>query len=105
MRIVAALVNPEGSDPGNETVTLINKGVREETLEGWRLEGPNGNSQTLTGKTIRAGDAFRLELDNSQVQLSNKGGRIRLIDRNGKVVHTVAYSKGQARTDGETILF
>ncbi len=35
IRIIAALVNPEGHDPGKETLTLINTGTTQETLSGW----------------------------------------------------------------------
>lgn len=105
IRIIAALINPEGHDPGKETVTLINKGAGQVSLDGWSLEDKNGKTQALSGITIEAGDTFRIKLDPEKAQLSNKGGRIRLIDSNAKVVHSASYSKGQARTNGETILF
>jgi hypothetical protein len=105
VRIVAALINPEGHDPGNETVTLINIGSMPQKLDGWRIEDRNGKSQSLTGLTIKAGDATRVVLDPSGPQLSNKGGKISLLNETGKAVHAVTYSKGQARADGETILF
>ena len=105
VRIVAALINPEGHDPGSETVTLINIGSTPQTLEGWRIEDRNGKTQPLSGMTIKPGDTMRVVLDPSGAQLSNKGGKISLLDASGNVVHTVTYSKGQARTDGQTILF
>ena len=105
IRIVAALVNPEGHDAGKETLTLINTGPAQESLDGWRLEDKNGQSQSLSDVTIAAGETVRLRLAPSGVQLSNKGGRVSLIDASGHAVHTVSYSKGQAKTNGETILF
>jgi hypothetical protein len=105
IRIIAALVNPEGHDPGKEMVTLINTGATQEALDDWRLEDKNGRSQILSGVAIGAGETVRLALDPSGTQLSNKGGRISLIDPGGYAVHTVSYSKGQVRTDGVTILF
>jgi hypothetical protein len=69
------------------------------------LEDKNGRSQILSGVAIGAGETVRLALDPSGTQLSNKGGRISLIDPGGYAVHTVSYSKGQVRTDGVTILF
>ncbi|NKB81061.1 MAG: hypothetical protein GKS05_04050 [Nitrospirales bacterium] len=105
IRIVAALINPTGHDVGNETVTLINTGGAQETLNGWRLEDKNKRSQPLSDVTIGAGETVRIVLNPSGAQLSNKGGRINLINASGHVVHMVSYSKGQVKTDGETILF
>jgi poly(U)-specific endoribonuclease len=105
IRIVAALVNPEGHDPGGETVTVINTGTAQATLNGWQLKDKNGRSQRLANVSIDAGETVRLVLDPSGAQLSNKGGRISLLDPNGNAVHTVSYSKGQAKANGETLLF
>ena len=38
MRIVSALVNPEGRDAGNEKITIQNGSDQRVSLEGWRLE-------------------------------------------------------------------
>lgn len=54
---------------------------------------------------IGAGDSLHVVLDKSGAQLSNKGGKINLIDPSRNAAHIVTCSKGQARTDGETILF
>ena len=105
VRIVAAMVNPEGHDPGNETVTLINVGTDEQRLEGWQLVDRNARAQPLAGQRIAPGDAVRVVLDPRGAQLSNKGGGIRLVDDAGRVVHAVTYSKGQVRTQGGTVLF
>lgn len=105
IRLIAALVNPEGHDPGNETVTLINIGETSEVLDGSRLVDRNGRFQSLDGVTIDAGDVARIRLDPRGAQLSNKGGLIKLVDGNGQTVHTVTYSKGHTRPDGQTILF
>jgi poly(U)-specific endoribonuclease len=105
VRIIAALINPEGHDPGNETVTLINTGRTSVSLEGWQLEDRNGKAQQLSGVTLGAGETVRIVLDPAGAQLSNKGGRISLLDSQGQAVHTVTYSRGQARSDGETVLF
>ena len=105
VRLIAALVNPEGHDPGNETVTLINIGDKVEALDGWRLVDKNSRFQSLDGVTIQAGDVARIRLDPRGAQLSNKGGVIILVNRDGQVVHTVTYSKGQTKPDGQTLLF
>ena len=105
VRIVAALINPEGHDPGMETVTLINVGPAAQALDGWTLEDKNGRTQSLNGMMIAPGDAHRIVLDPSGAQLSNKGGRISLKDGARRDVHVVSYSKGQARDDGLSVLF
>jgi hypothetical protein len=37
VKILAALVNPVGADPGSEAITLINMGSTTMPLAGWRL--------------------------------------------------------------------
>jgi hypothetical protein len=69
-----------------------------------QYENRNGRRQPISGNIIEAGDTLRIVLDPSGVQLSNKGGRISLIDANDNIVHTVAYSKGQVKASGETVL-
>jgi hypothetical protein len=106
LRVIAALINPEGHDPGNETLTLINLGKVAQDLAGWRVEDRNGRSQSLSGHAIEAGETVRIRLDPHRgPQLSNKGGKILLIDAGGNLAHVVTYSKGQARDDGRTVLF
>ncbi len=105
VRIVAALVNPEGHDPGSETVTLINLGTEARSLHGWALVDKNQRRQVLNDRSIGAGDTLRLRLEPQGVQLSNKGGEIGLFNADGRAVHRVSYSKGQVRAQGRTIVF
>jgi len=44
-------------------------------------------------------------LDPAGPQLSNKGGKIALFNDSGQSVHSVTYSKGQARNDGRSVIF
>jgi poly(U)-specific endoribonuclease len=105
VRIIAALINPEGHDPGQETVTLINTGSTQVSLTDWRIEDRNGKAQALSGLSIGGGDTVRVTLDPTGAQLSNKGDQISLVDAAGRVVHTVTYPREQARQQGETVLF
>lgn len=105
VRIIAALVNPAGHDPGLETVTLINTGSGQASLYGWRIQDQNGRSEMLSGRVIAPGETARIVLDPSGVQLSNKGGKLSLIDADGGIVQTVEYTRDQAKAEGETILF
>ena len=105
VRIIAAVVNPEGRDPGSETVTLVNTGRSAATLERWSINDKNGRAHLITGVTLVAGAFHTLELKGNTAQLSNKGGEIVLKDDREALVHRVTYSKAQARSQGVTILF
>jgi hypothetical protein len=105
VRILAALVNPAGADHGKETVTLINVGATPILLDGWLLVDKLRNRFQIDGVTLGAGMATTVQLPQGSIQLSNKGGEIKLVDRAGQTVHTVSYSKVQAKREGETIVF
>ncbi|PZP49345.1 MAG: hypothetical protein DI595_13745 [Agrobacterium fabrum] len=105
MRILAALVNPVGEDPGQETVTLINSGAETVSLEGWFLVDKMKNRFAVGNVSLAGGMATTVLLPKGSIQLSNKGGEIRLVNRDGHTAHLVSYSKAQARTEGQTIIF
>jgi poly(U)-specific endoribonuclease len=106
IRIVAALVNPVGDDAGRETIILVNTGAATQSLAGWRLVDKNRNHHELTELTLRAGTASTILLpERHSLQLSNKGGEIRLVDNAGNTAHVVSYTKAQASRQGETLLF
>ncbi|MDH0613392.1 MULTISPECIES: hypothetical protein [unclassified Agrobacterium] len=105
MRILAALVNPVGEDPGQETVTLINSGTETVSLEGWFLVDKMKNRFAVGNVSLAGGMATTVLLPKGSIQLSNKGGEIRLVNRDGHTAHLVSYSKAQARTEGQTIIF
>lgn len=105
VRIIAAQLNPEGHDPGRESVTIINTGRSDQQIGGWSIVDKNRRSMTLPAETLAAGHTKRIVLDPSGPQLSNKGGRIDLYDEQDRRVHSVTYSRGQARTDGITVVF
>jgi poly(U)-specific endoribonuclease len=107
VRIIAALVNPLGDDPGKETVTLINTGLTSVSLEGWFLLDAMNNRYVLSNQSniMAASATTTITLPKNSIQLSNKGGEIRLLNRDGKVVHRVSYTKGQAQEQGRTLVF
>ena len=102
MRIVAALVNDIKS-PEHETVTLINTGVQDIDLTGWKIADKQKAKQTLSG-TIGAGQTRMVAVE-SPVALSNKGGIISLLDASGTKVHGVTYTKDEVKNPGWTIVF
>jgi len=107
IRIMAALVNPIGDDPGHEVVTLLNTGPTATPVEGWFLLDAMNNRYVLPDRSspIAAGATLAITLPKNSIQLSNKGGEIRLLNRDNKVVHRVSYTKGQAKEEGRTIVF
>lgn len=105
VRIVAALLNPEGADPGREAVTLVNTGRSAVNLRHWRLIDKNGNGHTLDDLSLTPGMGTTLVLPKNTAQLSNKGGDLRLVDPRGAVVHRVSYTKAQAKRSGVTMVF
>jgi hypothetical protein len=105
VRIVAALVNPRGHDPGFETVTLINTGTAPVSLDGWALVDKMHHRLDLGGLVLERGEAATVTLPENSVQLSNRGGDIRLVNRDGHTAHLVTYSRHQAAEEGRTILF
>jgi uncharacterized protein YukJ len=105
IRIIAALVNPEGRDPGMETVTLLNTTPVPADLSGWSLVDKNKKRTALNANKIEPGDSSRIQLDGKGVQLGNKGGTISLLDQNGNKIHGVSYSKKQAKRSGWSIVF
>lgn len=104
VRIVAALVNPFGADPGLETVTLLNLGAAAVDLAGWALVDRNSKRETLRG-VLAAGDALRVRLSGQGAQLGNQGGVITLEDPSGTRVHSVSYAQADSGREGRSVLF
>ncbi len=107
VRIIAALVNPLGDNEGKETVTLINTGSANVSLEGWFLLDTMNNRYVLSDQSnvMSPAATTTITLPKNSIQLSNKGGEIRLLNRDGKVVHRVSYTKVQAQEQGRTLIF
>lgn len=103
--IIAALINPTGPDQGRETVTLLNLTPGAVDLSGWSIADGLGHAVHLSGPTLGAGETARIHLTGEDVQLSNKGGTITLLDPQGHKVHGVAYTKDAAAKEGWSIGF
>jgi uncharacterized protein YukJ len=104
MRILAAMVNPNGGGPERETVLLLNASPQPVDLTGWRIADRMKQSCTLPAGPLAAGQVLSVPLHNG-VQLSNKGGSITLLDRAGLKVAGVSYTAEQAREEGWTVTF
>lgn len=105
IRIVAALINPEGDDVGKETITLINVGSTPVQLSNWSFLDKNNKQYFFSIESLGAGETTRILLDGKSVQLSNSGGTIRLLNHKGEVVHLISYNETQARENGITQIF
>jgi uncharacterized protein YukJ len=105
VRIVGALVNPFGHDPGLESVTLLNLSPEPIDLAGWQIANRNDDRFTIAGVTIGAGETMRIALPADIAPLGNNGGEISLLDRQAARVHGVAYTSAQASRQGWTLAF
>ncbi len=105
IRIIAALVNPEGHDPGLETVTLLNTTPITMDLDGWSIADKNKRKSVLRGISLDPGETIRITLDGQGAQLSNDGGIISLLDAQGVKIDGVSYTRDQARKERWTLAF
>ena len=103
-RIVGALINPGGDDPGRESVTIFNTSARALDVNGWSILDAHDKADTIDGQ-IPIGEARTFRLSGKGAQLSNKGGTITLLDRTGLKVDGVAYTKADAAREGAAIAF
>jgi hypothetical protein len=103
VRIVGALVNPVGSAPESETVTLLNSSPLPDRLAGWKISDRSKNVQSQTG-TLAAHATVTLPVQ-PPVQLGNKGGIITLLDDRDLKVDGVSYTEQDAQPEGWTLVF
>jgi uncharacterized protein YukJ len=94
-----ALVDPSGDDPSKEVVVLGNTTVHAIDLSGWRILDKNNQGEPIAGVHLPPGGSIPIALSGRGVQLSNKGGTIRLLDASGVLVHAVSYSKADVVED------
>jgi len=104
VRIVAAMVNPVGPSPEQESVLLLNASPDPVDLSGWRIADRLKQSSTTPAASIGPGETVRVVLP-PNVQLGNKGGAITLLDANAVKVDGVSYTAAQAQRDGWTVVF
>lgn len=104
-RILAALVNPLGTKPGKQTVTLMNVSPDELDLIGWTLADKQKRKLRLPNLYLKAGSSLKIPLTGAEAQLSKEGGIITLLDPQGIKVDGVSYTKEQAQKQGWSIVF
>lgn len=105
VRIIAALVNPLGEDPGKESVTLMNTSPEQVDLSGWAIADQFKRKHSLNGISLAPGAVFTVQLTKNDIQLPNDGGIITLLDSKGIKIDGVSYTKNDAQKQGQTIMF
>jgi len=103
VRIIAAMVNPEGGEPEEEWVALLNPTPRDIDLTGWTIADRAKARCPLSG-TIAAGSVLRARVS-PPAKLGNSGGIATLLDASGLKVDGVSYTKEQARREGWLVVF
>jgi len=103
VRIIAAMVNPEGGDQGIEYLILLNKSREAIDLTNWQIVDKFNKRDIIGSQVIPSGDTLRITLTGNGAQLSNKGGSITLLNEQGLKVDGVAYTKSDASNEGEIV--
>lgn len=105
VRIVAAMVNPRGDDAGRERVTLLNTTPDTIDLKGWSIADKNKRKMILASQELSPGATTLVMLSGEGAQLSNDGGIITLLDKQGLKIDGVSYTREQVVRQGWTIVF
>jgi uncharacterized protein YukJ len=102
LRIVAAAVNPPGPAPEPERLHVVNRTYEAVELAGWRLATDAGQG-ALEGVAPPA-SVVELAVP-ATAPLSNRGGRITLLDPDGLKAHGVAYGADDAAREDRLVVF
>lgn len=103
VRIIAAMVNPKGDDVGKEYVILLNKSAADISLSGWKIADKQKKADVLGNLTVLAGDTLKVRLSGKGAQLSQKGGIISLLNKEGLKIDGVTYTARDATPEGIVI--
>ncbi|MGH3921672.1 MAG: DUF2278 family protein [Pseudonocardiaceae bacterium] len=104
IRILAALVNPLGPAPEQETVLLVNASPEPVDLSGWRIADQLKNTCEIPAGPLGSGATLTVAVSNG-VALSNRGGSITVLDDKGRKVSGVSYTAASAQREGWTVTF
>lgn len=102
--IAAAMVNPDGSEPDGEWVSIANLGAKEVSIDDWRLIDDQRRERALAGK-IGPGEAVRIQPLSPVILANDRNAFIQLIDDDARQIDRVPYTKQQAQRSGTPIVF
>jgi hypothetical protein len=91
------------TSPEDETVILLNASPRPIDLTGWTLADTRKRRKPLAG-VLNAGEP-RVFHVRPEIELSNQGGIISVLNTEGLKVDGVQYTREEARHPGWTIVF
>ncbi|MBF0379515.1 MAG: DNA/RNA non-specific endonuclease [Magnetococcales bacterium] len=100
--IVAAQVNPKGSEIQGEWISIINLSGENVNLDGWYLRDPQ-DTLTISGD-LGPGEARRFQ-PISPIRLGNKGGSISLFNANSQRIDRVRYRRSGRADEGKPFIF
>ena len=103
VKIVAAMINPSGSERDNEWVSLINVGVTRISLSDWKLVDHYGRICKLEGE-LEPGVATRVQ-PVANMQLRNHSGSITLLNSNEERIDRAFWIEAEARQQDVPIVF
>lgn len=103
IRIAAAMVNPVGTDRGNEMVALLNTTNQIVDLAGWEIQNKSGERERIPNLVVQPGQNGIFTL--KQVRLPNLGGMIVLLNPKGVPVDRVSYTLSEGMRSGWWIKF
>lgn len=105
IRLFAALVNPKADDVGKECVYLLNITDEDMDLTGWMIADKLKRKDTIRDIVLKAGDVTRIQLSGQNAQLSNDGGIITLLSKDGLKIDGVSYTRQDAVKQGFVTTF
>lgn len=105
IKIVAAMVNPKGDDVGKEFVYLINTTDSDVDLDNWAIADKLKKKEIIQNTVIKKADMLRVALSGHTAQLSNEGGIITLLNKDGLKIDGVSYTKKDAGKQGDLVTF
>jgi uncharacterized protein YukJ len=103
IRIIAAMVNPKGEEPGKEYIILLNKTNQDVNLSGWQIVDKLKKADIIGNQVLPAGDTVRIRLTGQGAQLSNKGGNITLLNKESVKIDGVTYTKEDASIEDQLV--
>ena len=101
--ISAAMVNPKGTDHGNEWISLLNLGNTTVDINGWKLVDNSNKTRVIDNIVLAPGESAVIN-NVLPLQLGNNGDVIKLFDVNGARIDWVNYSKRMVR-NGKPVVF